>query len=162
MKLDSIKQYISLKESLVREQQELENRLREINAALGSVASEQAVAAKVPAAGGRRGRRSGLSLRTAVMQVLSERARTKEEILQAVAKLGYKFNTSNPMNSLGVILYGKNPKFHRENGVFSYGGPAPSAETGAKPARRKISPEGLARIAAAQRARWARAKSGRS
>jgi hypothetical protein len=146
MKMDSIKKYISLRESLVREKQELEARLREINGALGSVSAATPAALAPVAAAGRRGRRGPISLRT--------------------VKMGYKFQTTNPMNSLGVILYGKANKFKRNNGVFSYSGPVPAAESASGPApskaaKRKISPEGLARIAAAQRARWAKAKAGR-
>lgn len=166
MKMDSIKKYISLRESLVREKQELEARLREINGALGSVSAVEPVVLAPVAAAGRRGRRGPISLRTAVMRALSERPMSKAEVLDAVLKMGYKFQTANPMNSLGVILYGKANKFKRNNGVFSYSGPVPAAESAsgpapAKRAKRKISPEGLARIAAAQRARWAKAKAGR-
>jgi hypothetical protein len=33
--------------------------------------------------------------------------------------MGYQFSTDDPLNSLGVILYGKNPKFKNEGGRFS-------------------------------------------
>ena len=86
---------------------------------------------------------------------------TKEQILDAVQKRGYKFSTNNPLNSLGVILYGKNPRFNRADGKFSIKGSATQAQ-GSQPIRRggkrKMSPEARARIAAAQRARWANQK----
>jgi hypothetical protein len=44
---------------------------------------------------------------------------TKHEILDAVLASGYQFSTNDPLNSLGVILYGKNPKFKNQNGRFS-------------------------------------------
>ena len=91
----------------------------------------------------------------------------KQEILDAIHKLGYRFTTKNPMNSLGVILYGKNPRFKNENGRFSPAGGA-SARPAAAPSngsggafsrpKRTLSPEARERIAAAQRARWAKAK----
>jgi len=87
---------------------------------------------------------------------------TKEEILEGVQQLGYTFSTTNPLNSLGVILYGKNPRFKNENGRFSSsgsaGGGAPSASGAFSRKRRQLSPAARERIAAAQRARWAKAK----
>jgi hypothetical protein len=171
MKIDSIKQYVALRESLVGEKRRLEARLGEIDSALGnpssdSPATERASSSSTLPQRGRKGRRGPFSLKSAVLRVVSNQARTKEEILDAVKQMGYRFKTSNPMNSLGVILYGKSPKFRRENGRFSYSGPSPQVESNnsaasPKPKGRKISPEGLARIAAAQRARWAKQKAGR-
>lgn len=168
MKIDSIKQYTALRESLVSEKQRLEVRLKAIDDALGfatpdAPVTEQAPLRSTAARAVRKGRRGPFSLKTAVMRVTANQPRTKEEILEAVKKLGYQFKTSNPMNSLGVILYGKSPKFRRENGRFSYSGTSPEFEfnglaSPVKRKRRKISPEGLARIAAAQRARWAARK----
>jgi hypothetical protein len=44
---------------------------------------------------------------------------TKHEILDAILMLGYQFSTDDPLNSLGVVLYGKKPKFKNEKGKFS-------------------------------------------
>lgn len=44
---------------------------------------------------------------------------SKHDILDAVLRSGYQFSTDDPLNSLGVILYGKNPKFINEGGKFS-------------------------------------------
>ena len=41
------------------------------------------------------------------------------EILDAVLALGYTFSTDDPLNSLGVILYGKKPKFKNEHGKLN-------------------------------------------
>lgn len=182
---NDIRRYIGLRDSLVREKNELEERLRQISEALGEAESRQAPSAQAasgksaPAGKSRRGRRGGggLSLREAVLQVVSSGALTKEEILDQVKGLGYKFSTSNPLNSLGVILYGKNPKFKNEQGRFSLAGGASSGagKTGGKAGgngsasnagafnrkRRQLSPEARERIAAAQRARWAKAKGSR-
>jgi hypothetical protein len=96
-----------------------------------------------------------LSLRDHVFAVLQSGPKTKEEILQAVQARGYKFNTSNPLNSLGVVLYGQRPKLKRvEDGKFALR--ANAQRTGGT--KRNMSPAARERIAAAQRARWAKQK----
>lgn len=176
MKIDNLRRYVDLRNSLTREKAQLEERLRQINEALGET-EPPAIAAGTPVrqrggagskTSGRRGRPAsgGLSLREAVLQVTSGKPMTKQEILDAVQALGYKFSTSNPMNSLGVILYGKNPRFRNEGGRFSPAGgakPSPAGNARAnngsvKHKKRELSPEARERIAAAQRERWARAK----
>ena len=145
-------------------------RLQEINQALGQSEASSSIPTTRPS-GGRRGRgraAGGLSLRDAVLRVATTPL-TKEEILQRVQSLGYRFSTKNPLNSLGVILYGRNPKFRNESGRFSVPGGKSSAGTGqvaiairgGKGKRRALSPEARARIAAAQRARWAKSRSGK-
>lgn len=170
---NDIRRYIRLRDSLIQEKARLEARLREITSALGEsrdIPLPQPVSAQ--AAGlPRRGRRGtgGLSLRDAVLQVTASGALKKEDILERVKQLGYRFSTSNPLNSLGVILYGKNPKFRNEGGRFSpVGSPQSKAKLGVAAGasrgprkRSKLSPEARERIAAAQRARWAKAKSGK-
>ena len=172
MKIDNLRRYVDLRNSLVREKAQLEERLRQINEALGD--AEEATAApaspvsKRPAAGGRRGRPAsgGLSLRDAVLQVTTGNPKTKQEILDEVQALGYRFTTKNPMNSLGVILYGKNPRFKNEDGRFSPAGGAGKSTSSAsakgngsvKRKKRELSPEARERIAAAQRERWAKAR----
>lgn len=136
---------------------------------LTSLSPIQGATTSAPSQPARRGRKSaagGQSLLDHVLAVLESGAQTNENILAAIKGRGYKFSTSNPLNSLGVILYGKNPKLDRVDGKFSLGGRAGSAN-GAGPAkvgnrggRRKISQEARERIAAAQRARWAKQKSG--
>lgn len=166
---NDIRRYISLRDSLIQEKSKLESRLREISEALGESSEQRStptLARPAVAASGRRGRRSsgGLSLRDAVLQVTSRGPLTKQEILDGVQQLGYRFSTNNPANSLGVILYGKNPRFKNDDGRFSPAG-APtsprgqsSTQNGGRGKRRKLSPEARERIAAAQRARWAKSK----
>lgn len=188
MKIDNIRKYIDLKTSLVREKAQLEEQLRQINEALGDAEEAAPASAPAPSAprapapsrakrGGRRGRPTagGLSLREAVLQVTASGPKTKQEILDGVDALGYKFTTNNPLNSLGVILYGKNPKFRNENGRFSPAGGAAAKkgggggkQTGGEGSgsafsrkKRQLSPEARERIAAAQRARWAKTRGGR-
>lgn len=169
MKIDNLRRYVDLRNSLTREKAQLEERLRQINQAIGDTTPPAGVRTpNAQSAPARRGRpaASGLSLREAVLQVTSQRPMTKQEILDAIDKLGYRFSTNNPMNSLGVILYGKNPRFKNENGRFSPAGgakSAPAAKSNGAFRRKKrvLSPEARERIAAAQRARWAKSKSGK-
>lgn len=167
MESNSLKTYLKLREQLSNERNELQERLRQIDAALGVSEARSAPAESFSRkATGRRGRPAGgLSLREAVQQVIKDRVMTKEEILEGIKNLGYRFATNNPMNSLGVILYGKKPKFRNENGRFSLqGAPATKAssqtdnQTVTQGKQRIMSPAARARIAAAQRARWAKAK----
>lgn len=51
----------------------------------------------------------------------SKNALTKQEIHDAVVNLGYKFATDDPLNSIGVIVYGKNPRFVNEGRRFRKG-----------------------------------------
>jgi hypothetical protein len=106
----------------------------------------------------------GESLREHVIAVLQSGPKTKEEILAAVQNRGYRFSTNNPLNSLGVILYGKKPKFQRAQGRFSLGrgvgGGAPSsvAPAGGGGSKRRMSAAARKAIAEAARKRWAAAK----
>ena len=172
---NDIKRYLSLRDSLTQEKTKLETRLREINEALGGSAPSRAIdslapsPAARPSGRGRRGARGSISLREAVLQATAKAPLTKEEILNRVKALGYRFSTNNPLNSLGVILYGKNPRFKNQDGRFSPTGGASSqtaeksqpAKSGPRKGRRQLSPEARERIAAAQRARWAKRKAGK-
>lgn len=122
--MNDIRRFLSLRDSLIQERTKLETRLREINQALGEsnfpATTDSSSASPVKGPGRRGGRRSsGISLREAVLQVTSKGPLSKEDILERVKGLGYRFSTNNPLNSLGVILYGKNPKFKNEGGRFS-------------------------------------------
>ena len=160
MKQDVLQQYISLQAALQREREELVTRIQHIDQALGQP-SPIPQGPSGAAARGRRGRGSNsMSLRDAVLQVTAMRPMSKQEIYEAVQRLGYRFGGKDPLNSLGVVLYGKNPRFKNEGGRFSPTGGA--ANGGAKPSGRRggagISAAGRARIAAAQRARWAKTR----
>lgn len=171
MRIDSLQQFIKLRRELTQERDAVSRRLAQINEALGELPSpsESAVqgvteqssapARSVARAGGRQagsGAGGGTSLREHVLAVLGEGAKTKEEVLAAVQRRGYRFQTNNPLNSLGVILYGKNPKFNRVDGRFSLpGGTRAASGAGEGGGRRQMSPAARARIAEAQRKRWA-------
>jgi hypothetical protein len=81
---------------------------------------------------------------------------TKQEIYEAVQRLGYRFTTKDPFNVIGVVIYGKNPRFRNDNGRFSPIGGATAAPT----RRRTMSPASRARIATAQRVAKQKRESG--
>lgn len=176
MKIDTLQQYVNLRRELSQERDELSRRLAKINEALGEISAAApaeaapTAAAPVPVAAkvkpGRKPIGIGGSLREHVFAVLQDGPKTKEEVLAAVQKRGYKFSTTNPLNSLGVILYGKSPRFPRVDGRFSLPGGKGAARSTAPaakavpvaPAKRKISAAGRKAIAEAARKRWAAAK----
>lgn len=166
MKNTSLKQFVTLRRQLTEERDQIAARLQEINEALGDLpqpvsATPTTPTVEQPARRGRGAAGGGQSLRDHVLAVLQSGPQTKEEVLSAVQSRGYKFSTSNPLNSLGVILYGKNPKFNRVDGKFSLSGSSTGAgSTGG--GRRTMSPAARARIAAAQKARWANQRGGQS
>ena len=51
-------------------------------------------------------------------QVTRGRPLMKKEILKAIAKLGYRFATKDPLNTLNALLYAKK-QFKNQNGKFS-------------------------------------------
>lgn len=170
MRNDSLQQFVKLHRELTQERDQIAGRLEEINSALGALnapagPSEKAQQASAAAGRMKRGRKAsaGGSLREYVIAAIQDSPKTKEEVLHAVISRGYKFSTKNPLNSLGVILYGKNPKFTRADGKFTLkNGSVAKSSSGseqneARP-KRKMSAAARARIAAAQRARWAKQK----
>lgn len=118
MKPDALKQYVSLRDAIFSEREQLLTRLREIDEALGAMGlrtRDGYYGPRTPT-----GRvRNEMSLKEAVLKVVDGKQLTKHEILDAVLRLGYQFSTDDPLNSLGVILYGKNPKFKNVGGRFS-------------------------------------------
>ena len=164
---DLIKDYVAARKALQQEQARITQRLAEIDQVLGS--SDEGPAAK-PAPAGKparraRGGRGGnaLTMKEAVAQVLQGQSLNKAQILDALKASGYKFNTKNPANSLGVLLYGNKQLIKNTKGVFSLakGATAPAKSPG--PAKKRtMSAEGRARIAAAQKKRWAKVKKAKS
>jgi hypothetical protein len=118
MKPDALKQYVSLRDAIFAEREKLITRLREIDESLGAMGlrgRDSYYGPRTPT-----GRvRNELSLKEAVFKVVEGKALSKHEILDGVLRLGYQFSTDDPLNSLGVILYGRNPKFNNEGGKFS-------------------------------------------
>ena len=116
---DKLRKYLASLQELRAEKTELEARLERINEALaGSPAASRGGGGRRVARRGGGRRRNGLSLRAAVAQVTKSRPLSKAEILGAVQKLGYKFATRDPMNSLNAMLYAPANKFRNLNGKF--------------------------------------------
>jgi len=162
-----VQEAIALFQRLQQRRQELQGEIDAIDRALGQfrgVAPTAAVkSATIPRRKGRG--QNSMPLREAVTQVLSGGAKTRQELLRGVQQLGYRFSATDPMNSLQAFLYGTGKKlFTREDGKFALVGGASgatSAKNGAnKPAKvkRTMSPAARKKIAAAQRARWAKVK----
>jgi hypothetical protein len=164
MKRDTLRKYMALQGVLHREREKLVSRLRQIDDVLGVQMGYEAGVRRGP---GRRGRGANdMTLKEAVLRVTATRAMTKEEVYQAVQKLGYKFRGKDPLNSLGVVLYGKSPRFRNDGRRFSpMSAPANNHPSGGGKVsarrKRKMSAEGRARIAAAARARWRKFRAGK-
>jgi hypothetical protein len=175
MKIDALKQYAKLRQQLMEEKSQLEQRLNEINQVLGSEdtqrsPSQPASIEEAPARPvARRGRRSksdnSMSLREAVLKALEKGPLARKELVGAVEGVGYAFNTSNPLNSIGSVLYAKNTPVKNKNGKFFLDGRSSTSsnsngasENGQAPAKKKrtMSAAAKARISAAATARWAK------
>jgi hypothetical protein len=115
---DPLRQYASLRDAIIAEREQLIARLRAIDEALGA-AGVRGKEGYFGARGNGSRARNELSLKEAVLKVIEGKSMTKHEILDAVVGLGYQFSTDDPLNSLGVILYGRKPKFKNDHGRFS-------------------------------------------
>ncbi|MDX1951092.1 MAG: hypothetical protein SFY81_02845 [Verrucomicrobiota bacterium] len=115
---DPLKQYVALRDSILAEREQLIIRLRELDEAVGAMGlrgRDTYYGPRTPT-----GRvRNEMSLKEAVLKVIKGKQMTKHQVLDAVLALGYQFSTDDPLNSLGVILYGKTPKFTNDGGRFS-------------------------------------------
>jgi hypothetical protein len=118
---EKLKEFAGLQQAINKEREQLITRLRELDEACGAMGlrgRDSYYGPRTPT-----GRvRNEMSLKDAVIKVLEDKSLTKQEILHAVIAVGYQFSTDDPLNSLGVILYGKNPKFKNEEGNFSLHG----------------------------------------
>lgn len=136
MKNDKLKQFVSLREQLLRDKADLEARLSEINKALGAVtgAAVAPVVAAAPAAkrgrkpsaakpaaaaaakpAGRKRAQNSISLREAVLNATKAKPLSRQEILAAVQSAGYVFTAKDPLNSLSTLLY-------TDKGIKNHGG----------------------------------------
>ena len=169
MKSDSLQQYVPRLESILKEKAELEERLGEIDQILQSLRSKESSSSPPSSGGGKKAGSSAkvskkagvrtrvqnkMSLREAVRQATARKPLTKAEILEAIGKLGYKFNTSSPLNSLSSVLYGDKKEFQNVGGRFSplkasgsFSSPAAPASVRAKksPASAKVSKKAAVR-----------------
>jgi hypothetical protein len=118
MKANALKEYVAVRDAIFAEREQLIARLREMDEALGTMAlrgRDSYYGPRTPT-----GRvRNEKSLKEVVLEIVDGKALSKHDILDAVLRSGYQFSTDDPLNSLGVILYGKNPKFENNGGKFS-------------------------------------------
>lgn len=138
--MDTLKQFVALREQLQKEKVQLEAKLIEINRVLSATeGSEDFVetfdkpeklspaSPRVPRAPRSTGRakrapraKNSISLREAVLQATEAKPLTAQEILETVKANGYKFTAKNPINSLRTLLY-SDKSFKNTGGKF---GPA--------------------------------------
>jgi len=164
MKPNILDQYLSLRKALHRERAQLEARLEQINRALSDTSAAPTASTK-PLTRAVRRIKNSISMKAAVIEATTGHPMTKQEILEAIQKMGFRSASKNPMASLSTLLYGKNPRFKNVNGRFSALSPArgaartePAAKA-VKPSRkRKMSAAGRARLSALAKARWAKIK----
>jgi len=97
MKVDSVQEFVALRENLLKRKAELEAELAAISEALG-------VPAARPSSGAPRAQNS-ISLKQAVLNVIKDQPMAKQEILEGVLAQGYQFSAKNPMGSLNTLLY---------------------------------------------------------
>lgn len=160
-----IQQFRALRSALLSEREAIQKRLIELSAVLGAgVAPATVVAPATASVPKRRGRPPGqknrvvtntMSLQQAVLKVLTSTPVTKQALLDAVQKIGYRFASSNPMNSLQTFLYGTGKKLVKKvDGKFAAVGtssPAVAPKTGsAKPAKSKAAAPTVAKVPAAK------------
>jgi hypothetical protein len=111
MKNDHLKLYVTARQKLLKEKATLESRLAQLNRALALEPAPEAPASKAPARAAGRGKspakrvKNAMSLKAAVIKVTTGKPLTKKEILAALQKLGYRFNSDMPLNSLNTVLY---------------------------------------------------------
>lgn len=102
----SIEKFVTLRAELLKEKAALEARLARITAALGDSPVQTRAKAAIPARRGGRARvRNKMSLKEAVLQVTRAKPLARQEIITAVKKIGYKFRTKDPLNSLNMVVY---------------------------------------------------------
>ena len=114
---DALKQYVALRDAIFAEREELLVRLREMDEALGAMGLRGKGSYYGPKTESGRPRNE-VPLKILVLTLIKGKSMTKHEILDAVIASGYQFATDDPLNSLGVILYGKHPKFKRDGKAF--------------------------------------------
>ena len=122
--VDAVQQFTALRAALLRERDAIRQRLQQIDAALAGVEKTAAPASpKKPKSRSGRRRRVGnaMNIREAIAKVTAARPLSVRDIVEAVRKAGYKFTSTNPVNSVGAYLYGAHGKKHfkRADGKFA-------------------------------------------
>ncbi|HTH48396.1 MAG TPA: hypothetical protein VMB21_12865 [Candidatus Limnocylindria bacterium] len=122
MKNDPLKAFVSLRESLLKRKATLEAELAQIDKVLSispkaATAAAPKAAASVTGTGRPKRAKNELSLKEAVLSVVKGKSMSKPDILDAIAKIGYKFTAKSPMNSLNTLLY-SDKAFKNTDGKF--------------------------------------------
>jgi len=155
---------------LQQRRKELQAEIEEIDGALEQMGGMKPVPAARRVQGTATTRKragNSMSIREAALKALSNGAKSRQDLLAAVQKLGYQFSAVDPMNSLQAFLYGPGKKlFTRRDGMFALAAgtsSVPANGRSEKAGRRKRTMSAAARkkIAAAQKARWAKVKAGK-
>ena len=127
MKRDPLKEFVSLRTSLIKRKEILESELSQINQALAIepvvIIRPKAVAtaaAASPSSVKRKRAKNEMSLKEAVLAATKSKPLSKSEILVAVEKSGYVFSAKSPMSSLNTLVY-SDKSFKNVDGKF---GPA--------------------------------------
>jgi hypothetical protein len=117
MKPDRLKKFVALRQTLLKEKADLEQRLKQLDGALSlDAAAATTRSSRLTSAHPKRVK-NPMSLKAAVIRVTKDKGLTKPDILAAIKKIGYRFTAKDPVNSLNTILYtGK--AFKHEDGKF--------------------------------------------
>jgi signal recognition particle subunit SEC65 len=111
---DVIKQFKAAHAVILKERERLTQHLHEIEQALRQIGA-------LPSTGRATGPRPAntMNIREAVEKATAKKPLSIREIVKAVQEAGYKFSSSNPVNSVGAFLYGAGKQhFKRVDGKF--------------------------------------------
>ena len=114
---EKLKSFLEKRDSLLQTRAKILEKIREIDQLLGSGGN-----LPVLEIGQRRRRpKNEINLRDAIGKALADGPKDRNQILEAVQAMGYKFSTNNPLNSLSAALY-TNKQFAKDGQIFSLKG----------------------------------------
>jgi hypothetical protein len=126
MKSNPVNQYLSVREQLLNERICIKQRLAQINEVLGGVSVKSTPAsAAIPRVMSRpalphvQHPSNTMTIRDALIKAIAKGPLARHELVNAVAATGYVFGSDDPLNSMGLILYGKNSPFVKKDGKFA-------------------------------------------
>jgi hypothetical protein len=114
-----LKAFTKLRDKLTKRHEVLTEELKEIREALG-LNGYSGINGSNGAVTPTGRPRNNKSLKDVVLEVLANgKEMSKHQVLDEVIKRSYSFSTKDPLNTLGTVLYGKNPRFQNNKGMFS-------------------------------------------
>ena len=114
---EKLKSFLEKRDSLLQTRAKILEKIREIDQLLGSGGN-----LPVLEIGQRRRRpKNEINLRDDIGKALADGPKDRNQILEAVQAMGYKFSTNNPLNSLSAALY-TNKQFAKDGQIFSLKG----------------------------------------